>query len=485
MITTTRITVQSVKARMARLRRPGMVAANAALLLTVAGVGTAAGHPVTQRAAAARACTSTRTAGATRIGRFAGIVRPVRLSAACSAVIGDPHTSGGTPPLINHGGPMMSTPATADKVVVTPIYWAGAGYSFPAAYKTLLNQYLRDSATDSEKVTNVFSTLFEYGGSNGKINYRFQLATPISDSTAFPAAGCTTSPGPVYADNSGYTTCLDDAQVQSETNAVLAARGLTRNLGHMYIMFLPKHVESCFFAGNPSNQACTINATPSAAYCAYHSEFGGNTVYANMPFPIYQSATLFSCTDENLGGPTSTIQSPNGSVDADVEVSPLSHEMSESITDPDTNTGWYDSSGFENGDECAYIYGTLSGSNGGFYNQTINGHHYLTQDEFSNADFAKTGGGCLQHFQPVKPTVTGLSSHAGSHTGGATVTIRGTGFAGATTVHFGTTVATFTLIDSTKIRVITPAHAAGTVDVTVQTSAGTSTVISADHYTFS
>ena len=30
----------------------------------------------------------------------------------------------------------------------------------------------------------------------------------------------------------------------------------------------------------------------------------------------------------------------------------------EAITDPDTETGWYDSSGFENGDECAYVYGT-------------------------------------------------------------------------------------------------------------------------------
>ena len=26
----------------------------------------------------------------------------------------------------------------------------------------------------------------------------------------------------------------------------------------------------------------------------------------------------------------------------------------------------------------------------------INGHRYLTQEEFSNRDFASTGGGCLQ-----------------------------------------------------------------------------------------
>jgi hypothetical protein len=78
-------------------------------------------------------------------------------------------------------------------------------------------------------------------------------------------------------------------------------------------------------------------------------------------------------------------------------VSPTSHEIMEAITDPDTVTGWFDSSTFENGDECAYIFGGVSGPDGAAYNQTINGHNYLTQEEFSNADFFRTGGGCLQH----------------------------------------------------------------------------------------
>jgi hypothetical protein len=30
------------------------------------------------------------------------------------------------------------------------------------------------------------------------------------------------------------------------------------------------------------------------------------------------------------------------------------------------------------------------------YNQVIAGHHYLTQEEFSNQSFFKIGGGCLQ-----------------------------------------------------------------------------------------
>ena len=90
------------------------------------------------------------------------------------------------------------------------------------------------------------------------------------------------------------------------------------------------------------------------------------------------------------------IETPNGNPDADTEVSPTSHEIMESITDPDTVTGWYDRFGFENGDQCAYVYGTPQGTAGSFYNQVINGDHYLTQEEFSNQDFFNTGLGCLQ-----------------------------------------------------------------------------------------
>ena len=40
--------------------------------------------------------------------------------------------------------------------------------------------------------------------------------------------------------------------------------------------------------------------------------------------------------------------------------------------------------------------GSVSGPNGAEYNQVINGHNYLTQEEFSNHDFFDTGGGCVQ-----------------------------------------------------------------------------------------
>jgi hypothetical protein len=310
-------------------------------------------------------------------------------------------TANGTPPLIFHGGPVMGTSVTGP-VVVTPIYWNPAGHPMDAAYKSILTQYLTDVAKASGRNNNVFSILNEYFGNNGQIHYNVQLGSPIEDTQALPASGCTLTHkdmSNIYADNSGYNACLDDAQLQAETNRVTGANGLPINFSHIYVLFLPKHVESCFLPGVTTNakkgQACTINYEPTAAYCAYHNQAGSGAIYANMPYPIYNSGAGFTCGTNFTGG-FPVIETPNGNADADVEVSPTSHEINESITDPDTVTGWYDSSGFENGDECAYIYGPTAGTAGALYNQTINNHHYLTQEEFSNNSFFQSGGGCLQ-----------------------------------------------------------------------------------------
>jgi len=310
-------------------------------------------------------------------------------------------TANGTPPLIFHGGPVMGTTLTGP-VVVTPIYWNPAGHPMDSVYKSILTQYLTDVAKASGRNNNVFSILAEYFGNNGQINYNVQLGAPIEDTHALPANGCTLTRkdmSNIYADNSGYNACLDDAQLQAETNRIIGANGLPINFSHIYVLFLPKHVESCVLPGVTTNlkkgQACTINYEPTAAYCAYHNQAGSGALYANMPYPIYNSGAGFTCGTNFTGG-FPVIETPNGNADADVEVSPTSHEINESITDPDTVTGWYDSSGFENGDECAYIFGPTAGTPGALYNQTINNHHYLTQEEFSNNSFFQSGGGCLQ-----------------------------------------------------------------------------------------
>jgi hypothetical protein len=341
------------------------------------------------------------------VGHISGIVTAAAqpgcqtASAPAGSTIGTAgNTANGTPPLIWHGGAMMGTALTGP-LVITPIFWNPPGHPMTAAYKSLITQYISDVAAASGHNSNVYSISTEYSGTDGQIQYQIRAGTPINDTDSLPANGCKLMPADktaIYADGSGYNACIDDAQVIAETNSVVAANKLPRDLAHIYVLYLPKAVESCFFAGSvaTAKNACTINYEPSAAYCAYHSQFGSNTVYANMPYPIYTSPVGFTCSSDARSAGFGAVQAPNGNPDADTEISPTSHEVNEAWTDPDTNTGWYDSSGFENGDECAYIFGAVGGTAGQFYNQTINGDHYLTQEEFSNNSFFASGGGCLQ-----------------------------------------------------------------------------------------
>ena len=83
------------------------------------------------------------------------------------------------------------------------------------------------------------------------------------------------------------------------------------------------------------------------------------------------------------------------------------------------------------------------------------------------------------------PAVTGVTATSGPLAGGATVTITGTGFTGATAVNFGTVAATnVVVVSATQITATSPAEAAGTVDVKVTGPGGTSATVTADHYTY-
>ena len=86
---------------------------------------------------------------------------------------------------------------------------------------------------------------------------------------------------------------------------------------------------------------------------------------------------------------------------------------------------------------------------------------------------------------PLLPAVTGVSPASAPLTGGASVTITGTGFSGASAVKFGSVDATnFTVDSATQITALAPAGSLGTLDLTVVTGAGTSAVSSLDQFSY-
>jgi IPT/TIG domain/PQQ-like domain len=83
------------------------------------------------------------------------------------------------------------------------------------------------------------------------------------------------------------------------------------------------------------------------------------------------------------------------------------------------------------------------------------------------------------------PTIAKVTPNTSPLQGGLTVTVTGGCLAGTTAVMFGTTAGTtITNVSPNQVTAVNPAEAAGTVDVTVTTPAGTSVVSANDKFTY-
>jgi hypothetical protein len=186
------------------------------------------------------------------------------------------------------------------------------------------------------------------------------LVDAILDRNPFPASGCDdpATPG----------NCITDAQLQAELVSEIQTMKWQIGLNSIFIVYTSNGEGSCMASDNKS---CAYTQ-----YCAYHSaiippnnDINSVILYVNVPF----------------GNPTvcvSTGKSPNNDVFADAAASSVSHEVTETITDP-LMTGWYTSRGNEIGDLCAYIYQTNTYA-GGLANQLWSGIPFELQTEFDN-----------------------------------------------------------------------------------------------------
>jgi hypothetical protein len=255
--------------------------------------------------------------------------------------------SGGN--LVYHGAKVLRTNRTV------AIFW-GPASGFASGYDTLIGQYFADVAHDSGTVSNVYSVLNQYYDGTGAISYSSTYGGTIYDTSAYPASGCSDSV-------SATSICLSDSQFRAEVAKVVT----NPDPNTTYFVFTGRGVGSCY-----SSTSCAFSN-----YCAYHmnvSVKGVTVQYANQPYTMTVPAACDSGYHPNAN-------------DADATINVASHEHRESINDPLGNA-WYDRRGYEGSDKCAWNFGTVTGN----YNQTINGHHYTLQQEWSNAR-----SGCALH----------------------------------------------------------------------------------------
>ena len=214
-------------------------------------------------------------------------------------------------------------------------------------------------ATDQNLLTTLAGGI---GGStyfNINTTYYNPANVKVSNSVAY--AGSTSDV------NESRGNALSDADIQ----AIVAAQNPTDTNG-VYFVLTTKDV-------NATSGFCT-------QYCGWHTHATINGRDIKYSFVGNPERCPVSCTNGT--------GSPNGSVGADGMASIISHELEETVTDPDLNA-WYDSRGAENADKCAWTFGTTyTTANGGVANMNLGGKDWLIQQNWVNA----AGGYCAKSF---------------------------------------------------------------------------------------
>ena len=226
-----------------------------------------------------------------------------------------------------HGGSVMT--GTANTYA---IFWEPTG-NVATNYNSLIQQYFGDVGGSG-----LYHINTQYTNSSGGYASSSRFAGSWVDTRAY-----TRSP-------------LLDSDIQSEVSHALSVTGWKSSINNIFFVFTQRSENICI---DSSRSQCASNT-----FCAYHSNFG-STLYATMPY-----AASFSC---NPG------HSPNRN-DADQTINVTSHEQMEAATDP-LGDAWYDSSGYENGDKCAWTFGSINSAGG---DVTWNGHNYIVQKEWDN-----------------------------------------------------------------------------------------------------
>ncbi|MEM7168280.1 MAG: IPT/TIG domain-containing protein, partial [Planctomycetota bacterium] len=98
----------------------------------------------------------------------------------------------------------------------------------------------------------------------------------------------------------------------------------------------------------------------------------------------------------------------------------------------------------------------------------------------SNLNGSATLFGGYTYLAP--PTIASIAPNNGALFGGDTITVTGTALTADTVVSFDGVAAVTTFVSSTTVTAVTPAHAPGTVDVSIANSVGSDTLVAAYTY---
>jgi hypothetical protein len=195
----------------------------------------------------------------------------------------------------------------------------------------------------------------------------FQTANRYGNQFGQTPSGAVLFGGSVV-DAFSHGTVLSDADVADIVAAHITSNSLPQDPGGIYVIMASPEV--------------TASSGLGVSYCAMHGTteaLGSSARYVFVGSPARSPA---KCAPQAIG--------PNGTLNADAAVSLMAGEIFNVITDPAFGA-WYDRSGLEPGDKCAWTFGTTyRAPNGALANVRLAERHYLLQQLWLPT---KTGGG--------------------------------------------------------------------------------------------
>ncbi len=198
----------------------------------------------------------------------------------------------------------------------------------------------------------------------------FNINTTYYNGSNQPVSGAVHYAGST-TDNYSAGTTLSDSGVQAVVSSAITSGRLPKDTNGVYFVLTSADV-------NESSGFCT-------QYCGWHTH--GNIAGSDIKFSFIGNPDRCpsACEAQTTG--------PNGNAGADGMASIISHELEEAVTDPDLNA-WYDRTGAENADKCAWTFGATYPANGAIANMRLGSRDYLIQRNWVNA----SGGFCsLSH----------------------------------------------------------------------------------------
>lgn len=223
-------------------------------------------------------------------------------------------------------------------------------------------------ASDSQTTVNLLNAFMGSTGGIGGSGY--ELINSTYGDNANNVTGNVALAGSTTYPNYPNGTRLRDSTVQKIVANAISSGALPNDTNGIYFVLTSSDVTE-------TSGFCT-------KYCGWHTHAtisGSDIKYSFVGNP-----------DRCPSACEAQTTSPNADSGADGMASIIAHETEEAVSDPDLNA-WYDSSGAENADKCAWKFGPEhTAANGSKYNQTFGSYNWLIQMNWENL----SGGGCAQ-----------------------------------------------------------------------------------------